>query len=254
MKITLGENIRRLRLEKGMTQEQLAEVLTVSPQAVSRWEMGHALPDITLLMAISIYFDMSVDALLGMDALRREDALWQIHTQVNHFMEAGRVDDAANLLRESLRMYPGDMGLCMSLAETLSRSNRPEDAKEAVALSEIVLENSTLSMKARATTTVNLLFLCMRTGEEQKAKALVRTLPHIWESREMLLPETEEKDYDGALKCAILKALTYLCDQIEHAPMHKKGLTPAYVQLGVDFDKSRTADEMLSALRMYLIN
>ena len=49
----IGATIRRLRREQGMTQEALAEALNLSPQAVSRWELNLALPDITLLPALA---------------------------------------------------------------------------------------------------------------------------------------------------------------------------------------------------------
>jgi transcriptional regulator with XRE-family HTH domain len=55
MKINIGENLKRLRLQKEFTQEQLAEVFGVSPQAVSRWENNTAYPDITMLPGIAIY-------------------------------------------------------------------------------------------------------------------------------------------------------------------------------------------------------
>ena len=45
----LGKKIRQLRFKAGMTQEQLAERLTLSPQSVSKWETGAAMPDITAL-------------------------------------------------------------------------------------------------------------------------------------------------------------------------------------------------------------
>ena len=65
MEITIGENIRRLRLERRMTQEQLAEILNVTNAAVSKWERGDSFPDITMLFPIADYFGVSVDALMG---------------------------------------------------------------------------------------------------------------------------------------------------------------------------------------------
>ena len=67
MEITIGENIRRLRLERKMTQEQLAEVLNVTNAAVSKWERGDSLPDITMLFPIAEFFGVSVDNLMGYD-------------------------------------------------------------------------------------------------------------------------------------------------------------------------------------------
>lgn len=78
MKLTLGENIRRLRREHDMTQEQLADALAVSFQAISRWENGTTYPDIELIPAISDYFSVSTDELLGIpeaEKNRQADAL-----------------------------------------------------------------------------------------------------------------------------------------------------------------------------------
>lgn len=49
MKIQIAENIKKFRVANGYTQSELAILLSVTPQAVSRWENGQALPDITLL-------------------------------------------------------------------------------------------------------------------------------------------------------------------------------------------------------------
>lgn len=65
MEISIGENIRRLRQKKGITQEQLAEVLNISNAAVSKWERGGSFPDITMLFPIADYFGVSVDELMG---------------------------------------------------------------------------------------------------------------------------------------------------------------------------------------------
>ena len=61
----IGTNISRLRKEKRLTQEALAERLHVSPQAVSKWENGLACPDIALLPKLAAVFGVSVDFLLG---------------------------------------------------------------------------------------------------------------------------------------------------------------------------------------------
>lgn len=63
--MTLGTNIKRLRQNKGITQEQLGDVLNVSSQAVSKWENESALPDIMILPELAEYFGISIDELMG---------------------------------------------------------------------------------------------------------------------------------------------------------------------------------------------
>ncbi len=58
-----SRNLRRLRLSKNLTQEQVASSLGVSPQSVSRWECGTTLPDVTMLPAIAELYCVTIDAL-----------------------------------------------------------------------------------------------------------------------------------------------------------------------------------------------
>ena len=71
MKINIGEKLKQLRIQKGLTQEQLAEVLGVSSQAIGRWDNNTSYPDITLLPGLAIFYDTSVDAIVGMDNIRK---------------------------------------------------------------------------------------------------------------------------------------------------------------------------------------
>ena len=61
---TIGQNIAGYRKEKGITQETLAEICSVTPQAVSKWENDVSYPDITLLKTLARTFGISVDELL----------------------------------------------------------------------------------------------------------------------------------------------------------------------------------------------
>ncbi len=65
MKMSLSENIARLRRERSMTQEQLAEALGVSFAAVSKWERGAATPELNLIAEMADLFEVSMDALIG---------------------------------------------------------------------------------------------------------------------------------------------------------------------------------------------
>ena len=64
---TLGERIAYFRKQKGLTQEGLAELCSVSAQAVSKWENDLTAPDISLLPRLSDIFGVSVDELLGVE-------------------------------------------------------------------------------------------------------------------------------------------------------------------------------------------
>ena len=63
--MTLAEKLKSIRKQAGMSQEQLAEKLGVSRQAVTKWETNAGIPDIENVMALSALFDISMDELLS---------------------------------------------------------------------------------------------------------------------------------------------------------------------------------------------
>jgi len=86
MEIRLGENIRAFRKQRGLTQEQLAEVMGVTVGAVHKWEAKLSLPDMTVIMELADFFDTSVDTLIGY-AMKdnrlgaAEKRLWKCHRE-----------------------------------------------------------------------------------------------------------------------------------------------------------------------------
>jgi len=61
--MNIGEKIKMLRQNRGITQKELAEILLISPQAVSKWETGKSIPDVCILPQIAGFFEVSISAL-----------------------------------------------------------------------------------------------------------------------------------------------------------------------------------------------
>ena len=71
----IGKRIRALRVQKGITQETLAEALRVTPQAVSKWETEQSTPDIMLLPELAVYFGVTVDELFSLSEEKEYDRI-----------------------------------------------------------------------------------------------------------------------------------------------------------------------------------
>lgn len=108
MEIRIGENIKRLRTRKGITQEQLSEVLHVSAVAVSKWERGETMPDITLLPKLAYYFQTTTDELLNYDACEVELRIAEFINKHTEAAEAGQYEACAELSREAYADFPND--------------------------------------------------------------------------------------------------------------------------------------------------
>ncbi len=107
--MSFGETIKTLRRNSDMTQEKLAEMLSISPQAVSRWETNIAMPDISLLPPLANLFDVTTDFLLGMDTYQKDLRKAEFDEA---FFEYWKHDDKEKNYRIAVRAaaeYPGNM-------------------------------------------------------------------------------------------------------------------------------------------------
>jgi len=74
--IGVGNHIAFLRKENGFTQEELAEKLGISPQAISKWENGHTLPETALLPLLSRLLNSSIDSILMPNTIKVGDVIY----------------------------------------------------------------------------------------------------------------------------------------------------------------------------------
>ena len=98
-RITIGGKLYSLRVAKGMTQEQLAAILCVSPTAVSKWERNIANPSIEMLWQLADYFECSIDELVG----REEKRLTKVGIYDNEKMKLVEVAEELLLCSEISR-------------------------------------------------------------------------------------------------------------------------------------------------------
>ena len=84
----MGKEIRRLRTDRGITQEALASALNVTAQTVSKWECGVSVPDVQLLPEIAVFFGVTIDRLFAMTPEQ------QLERLENHIYDSGLIDEA----------------------------------------------------------------------------------------------------------------------------------------------------------------
>ena len=94
--MSLSANIKRLRLEKDMTQEQLATKLGVSAQAVSKWETSETYPDGALLIPLANELEVSLDELFGNDSVTMAD----ISSKIVKLIHNTEATDRFNVARD----------------------------------------------------------------------------------------------------------------------------------------------------------
>ena len=102
MKSTVGINIRKLRKERGMTQEELAARLEVTSQAVSKWERGDGMPDTSLLLKLSGTLNASIDQLFGNDTVGRYTTFLDAYNREDYYWGV----EPSDICYEILRRYP----------------------------------------------------------------------------------------------------------------------------------------------------
>ena len=114
MELKLSENIRALRKERRLTQEQFAEVLGVTAGAVYKWESGMSIPELGLIVEMADFFDTSVDVLLGYRT--KDNRLESIVQRLEEYCSR-RDPEAMTEVEKALKKYPNSFELVNAAAD-----------------------------------------------------------------------------------------------------------------------------------------
>lgn len=176
--IKLGEKIKALRKQKDISQEILAGYLGVSYQAVSKWENGSTMPDITLIPAIASFFGVSTDELFDFNLFEMEKEVDAICHEAYKYRSTDS-EKAEAILREGLKRFPGNDVILNNLLYTFDIETRSD---EVIELCKMLIESSKDdSFKYDA---CRILATCYKTnGNYDLIKPTLERIPEIYFSK-----------------------------------------------------------------------
>ena len=195
MKLYIGENIKRLRREMDMTQEELAEQLGVSFQSVSRWENDACYPDMELILEIAAFFGVTADELMGLNAAHEEAEIMAVLDDFQHAISEGNIDGCIDIARSGLKAHPGSYSIMNNLMYALFMSgdnsadipnwkeNMEKYDHEITRLGERIMKYCP-DQDIRFEAAARLAFNHCEMGRRRQGREIYESLPGIEHSRE----------------------------------------------------------------------
>ena len=195
--IRLGEKIKSLRKQKNISQEVFANYLGVSFQAVSKWENGNTMPDVTMIPAIASFFGVSTDELFDFNIFEMEKQIDEICDEAYQYRFTDTPKSEA-ILREGLQRFPGNEIILNNLLYSLYFQEKIDDT---ITLCKTLIESTKDdSVKYDA---ARILAACYKeNGHDQLVKPTLEIIPEIYFTKlELMATLLEGEDaYEAAQK------------------------------------------------------
>ncbi|MCL2446641.1 MAG: helix-turn-helix domain-containing protein [Oscillospiraceae bacterium] len=248
MQIYFGESLRRLRREKNMTQEQLAQRLNVSFQTISNWERNENWPDLSMLPVLAGLFNVKVDELLGVNEAENERRIQEILTRYeNNRIPGEQIKEYTTQLNAMLKEFPSEwrlwrlhFGLMTALGPDDTAERVRERLPEVRMIYDNILENCTIDA-IRIDVKGNMCHFLIRivqrdpencAAESAEIKRIINELPDLLSSREykstMFLPGTQE-ECKTACQEAIISTVQMLNYMLTHLNGSIEPTVPEYL-------------------------
>lgn len=192
MSESMGKIIMRLRKERGFTQEELAEKLGVTAQAVSKWENDSGMPDISQIVPLASVFGVKTDVLFGLQTEGADAAIEEVK-KITGASETDN-DHRIELWADLMKHYPSNNRIRYNLAHQYLRRQKEEDWASAAELYEKILDECTDSeMRIHS---LSMLCMCYnRMGDTRNAVRVAKLCGPVHITQDGLLAKID--GYEG---------------------------------------------------------
>lgn len=265
MTIKLGEKIRELRKKTDHTQETLASLLGVTPQAISRWESGVGYPDMEMIPSIANAFHVTIDELFGYES-DREKRINDIINTGEKLQQENKLDEAIALLRDGLHEFPDNTKIMLLLGFVLtqygwqnyglkgySKDGSPYThydveynasnvyLSEVISIFEHILDKGDIDTNSKTAILSILSSIYPAMGKSERMKELANKQDPMLISREILLAQSSEgKERSEFVGKAILELLRNLVNTYILATVSR-----------LDISRARTNELHMAVINMY---
>jgi len=253
--MAIGDNIRRLRRERDITQEQLAELLGISSQAVSGWECGRTAPDISQIAPLASIFEVSSDVILGIDIKHKSRRIGQLYDEMYETACSGDHRTAIRLADDALKEFPDSHRLMSFFANEIYLYGHgiicdewDRYSSRALGYLDILRTSDDSSLRNEAIVTTCLWYSC--SGRKDEAAELAKSLEASQTSGELLA-----RIYTGTKRFEVCRdevvgqfvhAIGYMLDELTDCTYD--GGKPVYS----DDEKLKLGDMCIEMFRMLI--
>jgi transcriptional regulator with XRE-family HTH domain len=248
----IGENIKRLRKQNHITQEALANYLSLSCQAISKWERGESSPDVSYLCALAVFFRVSTDELLGMTETVRENRVLSYLEQCTALENEGKTEELRALIELAFAEFPTDYRLMMRYIDCLLNDPEVEDVYEAHRMELSRLCRSILdgcsdeSLRFRAIDLLSL--LCYQDGKEDEAVAMLSVFPSAYQTANQRLASL----YDEGTPERLLYSRRNMMELLEASALQARQIVSEDGTLSID-EQIDLLSAAIGSIKIYFV-
>lgn len=232
MNIYFGENLKKLRIKKNLTQEKLADFLGVSFQTISKWERGDTYPDITMLPDIASFFKVSVDDLLGFNKTETEAEIVEQLTAYDNLTDDKII---RKMIFELKDKYPNDFRVLLRyMSWHVHYENAVEVKNKVISIYEHIMQNCTNDTIRMCAKRHIAQFYCKLSEIDDSGitfddcESIIKEMPRMRDGQEFLsayLYPKNHPDYYANIQEAIEEGIGLLFTAIDHYFLYDDNFT-----------------------------
>lgn len=214
MNIYFGENLKKLRKERDLTQENLADFLGITFQAVSKWERGEGYPDITILPDVASFFGVSVDDLLGINQAMNEEKLSSL---IKEYDNLSNEQSRKEMLKKMKQISSNDFRVLLrELAYLVHFCDLKENSSKIKALYDYIQKNCNVD-RIRISAARHIIFFYSELSKSDESlvpfsdvEKMIEDMPHMRDGQEYIatcLYQPDHPAYYGKVQDAIAESI-----------------------------------------------